>query len=54
MAKAQRFDAAPYLAGQRVIAAYLVEAFKTGDMRLIAKAVGTVVRALIIQIKSPG
>jgi DNA-binding phage protein len=54
MARAQRFDAAPYLTGWRFIALYLTEAFKTGDVRLIVKAIGTVVRAIVAQIKSPG
>jgi hypothetical protein len=53
MAKAQRFNVSDYLVdGRRVIAAYLAEAFRSG--RLIAKAIGALVRALIAQIKSPG
>ena len=53
MAKAQRFKFSDYLDdGRRVIAAYLAEAFRSGDVRLIAKAIGALVRALIVQIKS--
>jgi DNA-binding phage protein len=53
MAKAQGFKVSDYLDdGRRVIAAYLADAFRSGDVRLIAKAIGALVRALIAQIKS--
>jgi len=44
MAKAQNFDAADYLDTPEAIAAYLSEAFETGDDALIAQALGTVAR----------
>lgn len=40
MAKAKDFDAAEYLDSPEAIAAYLSEAFKTGDDSLIARALG--------------
>jgi DNA-binding phage protein len=53
MVKAQRFKVSDYLDdGRRVIAAYLAEAFRSGDVRLIAKAIGALARALIVQMKS--
>jgi hypothetical protein len=54
MAKARRFNVSDYLDdGRRMIAAYLSEAFRSGDVRLIAKAIGALARALIAQVKSP-
>lgn len=44
MPKAQEFDAAEYLDSPEAIAAYLSEAFETGDDSLIAKALGAVAR----------
>ena len=53
MVKAQRFNVSDYLVDcRRIIAAYLAEAFRSGDVRLMAKAIGALVRALIAQIKS--
>ena len=45
MKKAPRFDVSEYLDNPEIIAAYLSEAFETGDDELIAKAVGAVARA---------
>lgn|SRR5262245_30475575 len=45
MAKTSLFDAAEYLDSREAIAAYLAEAFETGDDHYIAKAIGTVARA---------
>ena len=45
MAKATKFDAADYLKSPEIIAAYLSEAFATGDEKFIAEALGTVARA---------
>ena len=39
------FDAAEYLDNPEIVANYLSEALKSGDARLITKAVGTVARA---------
>ena len=44
MAKAQVFDAADYLDSPDAVAAYLSEAFATGDDGVIAQALGTVAR----------
>jgi probable addiction module antidote protein len=44
MAKATPFDAAEYLDSPEAIAAYLSEAFATGEDELIARAIGTVAR----------
>ncbi|MGB7075599.1 MAG: addiction module antidote protein [Xanthobacteraceae bacterium] len=44
MAKAQDFDAAEYLDSPEAIAAYLSEAFETGDDSVIAQALGAVAR----------
>lgn len=44
MAKARAFDAAEYLDTPEAIAAYLSEAFATGDDDLIAQALGAVAR----------
>jgi probable addiction module antidote protein len=44
MAKAKPFDAADYLDSPQAIAAYLSEAFATGEDDLIARALGTVAR----------
>jgi probable addiction module antidote protein len=44
MAKAKPFDAADYLDSPQTIAAYLSEAFATGEDDLIARALGTVAR----------
>jgi probable addiction module antidote protein len=44
-AKTSKFDAADYLKSPQAIAAYLSEAFETGDERFIAEALGTVARA---------
>jgi probable addiction module antidote protein len=44
MAKARDFDVAEYLDSPEAIAAYLSEAFETGDDALIAQALGTVAR----------
>ncbi len=44
MAKAKDFDVAEYLDSSEAIAAYLSEAFETGDDDLIARALGTVAR----------
>ena len=54
MAKGQRFNLLEYLVdGRRMIAAYLSEAFRSGDVRLIAKAIGALARALIAQVNPP-
>ena len=45
MAKAKSFDVADYLDTPDVVAAYLSEAFETGDDDFIAQAIGTVARA---------
>jgi probable addiction module antidote protein len=45
MAKSTKFDAADYLNSPDAIAAYLSEAFETGDEKFIAEALGTVARA---------
>jgi len=45
MAKSKKFDAADYLDTPDMIAAYLSEAFETGDSKYIAEALGTVARA---------
>ncbi|MGC1778410.1 MAG: addiction module antidote protein [Xanthobacteraceae bacterium] len=44
MAKAHDFDAAEYLDSPEAIAAYLSEAFATGDDGVIAQALGAVAR----------
>jgi probable addiction module antidote protein len=44
MAKVRDFDVAEYLDSPKAIAAYLSEAFETGDDALIAQALGTVAR----------
>jgi probable addiction module antidote protein len=44
MTKARDFDVAEYLDSPEAIAAYLSEAFETGDDALIAQALGTVAR----------
>ena len=44
MAKARDFDVAEYLNSPEAIAAYLSEAFETGDDSLIAQALGAVAR----------
>jgi probable addiction module antidote protein len=44
MAKARDFDVAEYLDSPEAVAAYLSEAFGTGDDALIAQALGTVAR----------
>jgi probable addiction module antidote protein len=44
MAKARDFDVAEYLDSPEAIAAYLSEAFETGDDALIAQALGAVAR----------
>lgn len=44
MAKVRDFDVAEYLDSPEAIAAYLSEAFGTGDDGLIAQALGTVAR----------
>jgi probable addiction module antidote protein len=44
MAKAKDFDAVEYLDTPDAIAAYLSEAFATGDDAVIAQALGTVAR----------
>ncbi|SNB55758.1 probable addiction module antidote protein [Rhodoplanes sp. JGI PP 4-B12] len=44
MPKAQPFDAAENLDSPEAVAAYLTEAFETGDDGVIAKALGTVAR----------
>jgi probable addiction module antidote protein len=44
MAKARDFDVAEYLDSPEAIAAYLSEAFETGDDALIARALGAVAR----------
>jgi probable addiction module antidote protein len=44
MAKAKDFDVAEYLDSPEAIAAYLSEAFETGDDDLITTALGTVAR----------
>jgi probable addiction module antidote protein len=49
MPKAQPFDAAGYLDSAEAIAAYLREAFETGDDGLIAKALDAVARALVVR-----
>jgi probable addiction module antidote protein len=43
--KTKPFDAADYLDNPEVIAAYLTEAFETGDAEFIAAAIGDVARA---------
>jgi probable addiction module antidote protein len=45
MAKTLKYDAAEYLDTKEAIAAYLSEAFQTGDNDLIKIAIGTVARA---------
>jgi probable addiction module antidote protein len=45
VAKASKFDAADYLKSPDAIAAYLSEAFETGNDKFIAEALGTVARA---------
>src|SRR5215813_5693195 len=45
MAKTKPFDAAAYLNSREAIAAYLSEAFETGDLAFITEALGTVARA---------
>jgi probable addiction module antidote protein len=45
MAKVTAFDAADYLNTREDVAAYLSEAFETGDEKLIAIALGNVARA---------
>jgi probable addiction module antidote protein len=44
MAKAKAFDAAEYLDSPEAIAAYLSDAFETGDDAFITQAIGTVAR----------
>lgn len=44
MAKLKDFDVAEYLDSPAAIAAYLSEAFETGDDSLIARALGAVAR----------
>ncbi len=44
MAKAKDFDVAEYLDSPEAIAAYLSEAFESGDDNLIARALGAVAR----------
>ena len=44
MAKTRDFDVAEYLDTPQAIAAYLSEAFETGDDNLIAQALGAVAR----------
>jgi len=44
MAKTRDFDVADYLDSPEAVAAYLSEAFATGDEALIAQALGTVAR----------
>ena len=44
MAKAKDFDVAEYLNSPEAIAAYLSEAFESGDDNLIARALGAVAR----------
>lgn len=45
MAKATPFDAAEYLDSPEMIAAYLNEAFESGDHVLITKAIGAAARS---------
>ncbi len=45
MAKATPFDAADYLDSPEMIAAYLNEAFESGDHVLITKAIGAAARS---------
>jgi probable addiction module antidote protein len=45
MAKITPFDAAKYLDNPETIAAYLTEAFESGDTSFIAAAIGDVARA---------
>jgi DNA-binding phage protein len=45
MAKAEPFDAAEYLNGPEVIAAYLTEAFESDDPAAIAMAIAAVARS---------
>ena len=45
MAKTRVFDAAEYLDTPEMIAAFLNEAFETGDGTFIVKAIGTAARA---------
>lgn len=45
MVKTRPFDAAEYLDSPETIAAYLSEAFETGDPAFITEALGTIARA---------
>ena len=45
MAKAQDFNVADYLDSPETIADYLTEAFETGDIEFVARAIGAVARA---------
>jgi len=44
-AKQKEFDAAEYLDRPEAVAAYLSDAFETGDDEFIARAIGTMARA---------
>jgi probable addiction module antidote protein len=44
-AKAKAFDAAKYIDSPDAVAAYLRDAFETGDADFIAQAIGTMARA---------
>jgi probable addiction module antidote protein len=45
MAKVSKFDVADYLDNPEVVAAFLTEAFESGDMSFISAAIGDVARA---------
>ena len=45
MAKVSKFDVADYLDSPEVVAAYLTDAFETGDTSFISAAIGDVARA---------
>ena len=45
MAKVSKFDVADYLDNPEVVAAYLTEAFESGDTLFISAAIGDVARA---------
>ena len=44
--KTEPFDAAEFLTDDETITAYLTEALEANDLKLLAKAVKTVIRAL--------
>jgi hypothetical protein len=52
-AKAKAFNAAEYLDSPEAVAAYLSDAFKTGDDDFIAQAIGTVARAGSAKLRAP-